>query len=329
MSLRPLGVALTPLENRREVVVRVAECAEELGYDSFFLAEGWGHDASVLLAEVATRTRRIRIGTGVVTTWGRSAAGLAMMASSLAAVSGDRFTLGLGAGSPSLAEGLHDLPFVAPIDRLRTVTSEVRRLLDGERATAVPGSRPLRLAARPDTAVPLYLAALGPRAVELCGEVSDGWIPFLLPLSGVPEGLRLLRAGAARRTDGRPSPLVCPALPLAVSSDAAQARAIAAWWVVFYLVSMGPLYRESLVRVGLGDAVRDVLEANPDPRTPVVSSTVLLDELVLWGDPSRARAALDSWYDAGADLPTLTLPPGRELAELEEMLEVMRPSSRT
>jgi len=92
-STRPLAVSLTPLETRREVVVHVAEHAERLGYDAFFLAEGWGHDAGVLLAEVATRTSRIQIGTGIVNTWGRSAAGLAMMASSLASVSGGRFTL--------------------------------------------------------------------------------------------------------------------------------------------------------------------------------------------------------------------------------------------
>lgn len=328
-STRSLAVALTPLENRRDVVVHVAERAERLGYDAFFLAEGWGHDAGVLLAEVATRTSRIQIGTGVVNTWGRSAASLAMMASSLASVSGGRFILGLGAGSPSLAEGLHNVAFTAPVPRLEAVAREVRRLLSGERmSSSVPGGSPaLRLGGRPDSEVPLYLGALGPSAVRLCGQVADGWVPFLLPRSSLQDGIRLLREGAQRRERKGPLPRVCPALPLAVSSDPVEARNVASWWVVFYLVRMGPLYREALIRLGHGDAVTALLAANPDARTIEVphSAQVLLDELVLWGDPQRARDALESWYEAGAQMPALTLPPGRDVVELDYMLEVMRP----
>jgi alkanesulfonate monooxygenase SsuD/methylene tetrahydromethanopterin reductase-like flavin-dependent oxidoreductase (luciferase family) len=324
---RPLAVSMTPLESRRDVVLHVAERAEELGYDAFFLAEGWGYDAGVLLAEVATRTRTVQIGTGILNVWGRSAAGVAMLASSLASVSDGRFVLGLGSGSPSLAEGLHDVEFVAPVARLEAVTREVRRLLDGERVTpSVPGrSRPLKLGIRPESEIPIYLAALGPRAVRLCGEVADGWVPFLLPRSGLQQGVQLLREGVA--SSGRPLPRVCPAIPLAVSSDRAEARRIASWWVVFYLVSMGPLYREAMARHGLGDAVADLLATGPDPRTSDLpeSAQILIDELTLCGDADNARAALASWYDAGAEMPALTLPPGRTVAELDSMLEVMRP----
>ena len=95
MPTRRLAVGLTPMETRREVVLHLADRAEELGYDAFFLAEGWGHDAGVLLAEVATRTNRITLGTGIVNVWGRTPATIAMLATSLAELSGDRFVLGL------------------------------------------------------------------------------------------------------------------------------------------------------------------------------------------------------------------------------------------
>ena len=327
-AARSLAVCLTPLEGRREVVLHVAERAEELGYDGFYLAEGWSHDAGVLLAEVATRTSTIRIGTSILNTWGRSAAGVAMLATSLAAVSGGRFTLGLGAGSPSLAEGLHNVEFDAPVARLGSVTREVRRLLRGERATSSFSDRPLRLGVRPESEIPINLAALGPSAVRLTGEVADGWLPFLLPRSGLGQGIQLLREGMGRGDPGRPLPRVCPGLPLAVAPDYDEARKTASWWLVFYLVSMGPLYREALARHGLGDAVAAVLAANPGPGTSNVpdSAQVLIDELTVCGDPEGARAALDSWYDAGADVPALTLPPGRDLAELDYLLEVMRPT---
>ena len=102
---RPLAVGITPMETRREVVLRLAALAEELGYSAFSVAEGWGSDAAVLLTEIATRTTRIELATGVLNIWGRTPATIAMLAAGLADVSGGRFALGLGAGSPSSPKG--------------------------------------------------------------------------------------------------------------------------------------------------------------------------------------------------------------------------------
>ena len=98
--------------------------------------------------------------------------------------------------------------------------------------------------------------------------------------------------------------------------------------VVFCLLSMGPLYRDVLTRQDLGDAVSAVLAANPDTITRNVpeSAQLLIDGLTLRGEPVHAHAALDSWYEAGAQMPALVLPPGRDLAESDYMLEVMRPT---
>ncbi len=327
MPARRLAVGLTPMETRREVVLHVADRAEELGYDAFFVAEGWGHDAGVLLSEVATRTRRITIGTGILNVWGRTAGSIAMLATSLEEVSEGRFVLGLGAGSPPLAEGFHDVDFHAPVERLDAVSRQVRRLLSGERLqpSAERDNRPLRLGVTPQRRIPLYLAALGPHAVRVAGELADGWVPFLLPLSGLDAGVRLLEEGKARGEPSRALPTISPSIPAAVSADPATARQLASWWVAFYLVSMGPLYRNTLIRLGHGHAVGEVLAANPTPRTFEVpeSAQVLLDELTLWGDAEHARASLDRWYDAGADMPALTLPPGRPIEELDHILESM------
>ncbi|HET7690153.1 MAG TPA: LLM class flavin-dependent oxidoreductase [Nocardioidaceae bacterium] len=325
---RQLAVGLTPLETRRDVVLHVARRAEELGYDAFTLAEGWGHDAAVLLAEVARETSRIRIGTGILNVWGRSPATIAMLSTSLAEISDGRFFLGLGAGSPPLAEGFHDVPFEAPVEAVGATTRQVRRLLAGQRMepTNASGTRPLKLAltARPD--IQIYLAALGPRAIRMAGELADGWCPFLLPVSGLADAVTLLDDGAAGAD--RPRPLIAPSIPAAMAADPAETLEIASWWVAFYLVSMGPLYRQTLHRLGYGAAVDQVVAANPTPRTFEVpeSARMLLDELTLWGDASSARAALDAWYDAGAQLPILTLPPGRELDTLDRMLEALAPA---
>ena len=302
-----VAVGVTPMETRREVVLRLADLAEDLGYSAFTVAEGWGYDAGVLLAEIATRTSRIELGTGVLNVWGRTPASIAMLASGLHAASGGRFTLGLGAGSPQLAEGLHDVPFRAPVRRLGATARQVRALLDGERLTPSAGGRGLRLAA--PAPVPLHLAALGPAAVRLAGEVADAWVPFLQPLSGLKGRICLLEEAAARV--GRPRPRVTPGLPTARSPE------VAAWWLAFYLTSMGPLYATSLREQGLGEAVDAVLAANGRGVPPTVppAAQVLVDELLVTGP-----GELERWYAAGVDAPGLVLPPGRPLDELEQTL---------
>ncbi len=141
-----VGIGFTPFETRADVIVRLAVRAEAAGIEAVGVAEAWTHDAVVLLAEVAQRTDRIRIGTGVLSVWGRSAATLAMAAAGLQRCSGGRFVLGLGAGSPPLTEGLHGIPWERPLDRLRSTLTDVCALLAGERLpSAAAGARPLRL----------------------------------------------------------------------------------------------------------------------------------------------------------------------------------------
>ena len=130
---RPLAVGITPMETRREVVLRLATLAEELGYSAFSVAEGWGCDAAVLLTEIATRTTRIELSTGVLNIWGRSPATIAMLAAGLADVSGGRFALGLGASGPGVIEGLHGVPFARPMTRMRETIDVVRQAFAGDR----------------------------------------------------------------------------------------------------------------------------------------------------------------------------------------------------
>jgi alkanesulfonate monooxygenase SsuD/methylene tetrahydromethanopterin reductase-like flavin-dependent oxidoreductase (luciferase family) len=185
--------------------------------------------------------------------------------------------------------------------------------------------RPLRLAVAPRPDIPLYLAALGPDAVRVTGELADGWFPFLLPRSGLPDGIERLGAGAAAA--GRPRPLVSPGVPVALAENPATAHAVACWWVATYLTGMGPVYPRTLRRLGFDAAVDAVLAANPTPRTTEIPkpARVLLDELTVWGDAEVGREHLSRWFEAGAELPAVVLPPGRPVAELEYTLEALAP----
>jgi alkanesulfonate monooxygenase SsuD/methylene tetrahydromethanopterin reductase-like flavin-dependent oxidoreductase (luciferase family) len=324
-----LGVSVMPLENRRETLIGAAVTADRLGYDAFFLPESWTFDMTVLLAEAAVRTERITLGTGILGVWSRSPGTLAMAARTLAAVSGGRFVLGLGASTAQLTEGLHDTPFDAPLARMRRVVTQVRALLGGERiplATAT-GARPLRLNLPPGPPVPIYLAALADASVRLAGEVADGWMPFIYPRDRLVDGIALLREGAAKAGDtGRPLG-VWPTVPTVVDEDAARAREGAAWFVAFYLTTMGPLYRQALVRQGLGAAVEAVVAANTPKLTGVVpaAAEVLLEQLTVYGTPKEARERMARWHAAGADVVGVFLRPNLGPEEIEYTLGAFRP----
>src|SRR5262245_18479923 len=200
MPARRLAVSVTPLENRRPCLLEVATAAERLGYHGLFLPETWAFDVTVLLAEAACRTERIVLGTGILSVWSRSAGTLAMAAATLVAISQGRFVLGLGASTAQLTEGLHDVPFAAPVARLRQIITQVRALMGGERIplAVTPTARPLKLNVPPLPPSPIYLAALTAPSIRLAGELADGWIPFLYPVSRLPDGLALVREGASR-----------------------------------------------------------------------------------------------------------------------------------
>src|SRR5215204_2457504 len=128
-----LGVGFTPFETRTDVIARLAGHAEDVGLDRVDVAEGWTHDSLIVLAELAARTSRIGLGTSIISVWGRTPATMALGAAGLQRLSGGRFSLGIGAGSPPLAEGLHGVPFERPVVRLRETLAAVRALLGGDR----------------------------------------------------------------------------------------------------------------------------------------------------------------------------------------------------
>jgi len=323
-----VGVSVMPLENRRETIVHLATEAERLGYEACFLTETWAHDTTVLLGELAVRTRRIGLGSGVLGIWGRSAGTLAMAAATLDDVSGGRFTLGLGASTAQLTEGLHDVPFGAPARRMRQVITQVRALLRGERIPLADGNgaRALRLNLLPSPGVPIYVGGLSPETIRLTGELADGWLPFLYPRSRLGQAVALLEEGAARSEAPRNLPRICPTMPAVVAEDPAEARQGAAWFVAFYLTSMGPFYPRTISRLGFEQEVQAIIAANTNRGSAVVPPEAerLLDELTVYGTPAEARARLARWQEAGAELPILLLSPNLTTAQMDFTLHALR-----
>jgi alkanesulfonate monooxygenase SsuD/methylene tetrahydromethanopterin reductase-like flavin-dependent oxidoreductase (luciferase family) len=328
--MRPrIGLSVMPLENRREAIVGLATDGDRLGFDGFFVPETWAYDTTVLLADAAARTTRITLGTGVLGIWSRSAATIAMAAATLHAVSGGRFALGLGASTPQLAEGLHDTPFEAPVARMRRMVTQIRALLRGERIplAVTTGARALKLNVSPTPDVPIHVAALGDAMVRLAGELADAWAPFLYPRSQLPSGVERLREGAARGGHPDRLPEIHACVPAVVADTDAKAREGAAWFVSFYVTTMGAVYRDSLTRQGYGKAVEAVIAANAPKFAGAVPTDAdeLLEQLTVYGTPAEARRRLAQWQAAGAACPVLLLRPGLTPEARAQTLEAFRP----
>lgn len=190
----------------REAVSWVLE-AEQLGVDSVWTAEAWGFDAVTPLAYLAGQTTTIKLGTGIMQAGTRTPSAVAMTALTLASLSGGRFILGLGNSGPQVIEGWHGVPFDRPLQRLREIVEIVRIVVSGERLSyegkvytlPLPGGegRALRTSA-PPTEIPIYLATLGPRSLEVTGEIADGWIASSFMPDRASVFFEPLRRGAER-----------------------------------------------------------------------------------------------------------------------------------
>ncbi|HEV2537961.1 MAG TPA: LLM class flavin-dependent oxidoreductase, partial [Streptosporangiaceae bacterium] len=219
--------------------VEFAVEAEKLGLDVCWVAEAWGADAPSPLGYLAARTERMLLGSGVIQVGTRSPVLIAQTAMTLAQLSGGRFLLGLGASGPQVIEGLHGIPFGHPLGRMRETVTIVRRAFSGEKvsfsgshhqiplrsASGELSGKPMRVSL-PPVSVPVYLATLSPKMLELTGELADGW----LGTSFVPERadayLSHLDAGLARAGRTRADLDVCQGAEIALVDEASLAGAL-------------------------------------------------------------------------------------------------------
>jgi F420-dependent oxidoreductase-like protein len=225
--------------------VAVARAADELGYSVCWAAEAYGSDAPTVLAWVGAQTKNIDLGAAVMQIPARSPAMTAMTAATLDTLSGGRFRLGLGVSGPQVSEGWHGVRFDRPLARTREYVDVVRMALaretvqyEGEHIRLPlpdgPG-KALRLTVHPvRPSVPIYLAAVGPKNLELTGEIADGWLAIFFSPEHSELSLSSLRAGRQKalqaqsgtsetQDDGLAGFDVVPTVPAVIGDDPERA----------------------------------------------------------------------------------------------------------
>ena len=317
-------------ENWEEAAGFVQE-AERLGVDSAWSAETWGHDAATPVAYMAAKTSRIKLGTGIIQAAARTPANIAMISLALASMSNDRFILGLGASGPQVVEGWHGVPFKGAVERLRETVEIVRMATRGERVQYAgkiyelprPGGegKALKTSARPRN-IPIYLATLSPKSLELTGELADGWIGT----SFIPEHADIffgpIAAGAARA--GRSLAdvdLQAAAGVIAFGDDLERLIAPRRPGLAFTLGAMGSrqhnFYNDAYKRAGYTETALEVQRLWLEGKREEAAANVP-DEMItltnLLGTDDMVRARIAAHRAAGINTMRVQ-PEGRTLAE--------------
>lgn len=253
--------------------VALAQEAERLGFSVVWIAEAYGCDAATVLGWLAAQTNRIGLGSAIFQIPARSPAMTAMTAATLDALSGGRFSLGLGLSGPQVSEGWHGVRYNAPLRRTREYVDVVRMALRRERVryhgqhVTLPlpdgPGKALSLGFRPLRAdIPIYLAALGPKNLELAGEIADGVLPVFFAPEHAEQWLAPLRAGRATAGKTLEGFDIAPTFPLSVADDVATAAEPVREYAALYVGGMGSrednFYNALVGRYGFADAAREV-----------------------------------------------------------------------
>ena len=275
----------------------LALLAEEAGYDALWMTEGSGRDSVAQLTSIAGKTKRIGLGTGILPIFGRTPLNTAMCAAGAAAVSNGRFILGLGVGSRPAVETGHGIPYHRPMTRLRETITIVRRLLQGEEVDyngrVFDVSHASLGGAAPPGKVPIYIAALGPRMLELAGEIADGVLLSWTGPSSLKGGIERVHQAATQAGRDPSQVKIAGYVRTSVAGDQEVAHASLRGQIARYTHNSyyRAFFRESGFQQEMDDA-QQASERGDDAAAAKAMSPRMEQELGVIGSPAECREML-------------------------------------
>jgi F420-dependent oxidoreductase-like protein len=315
---------------------------ERAGMDVVWVAEAYGFDAPTLLGYLAAKTERVQIGSAILNIYSRTPALLAQTAAGLDAVSGGRAILGIGASGPQVIEGWHAVRYDKPLGRTREVIDIVRRALkrevitnDGIYQIPLPPDqgtglgKPLKLLTHPvRDSIPIYVAALGDKNVQLTAEIADGWLPILF----VPEKAKdvwgaALAAGAAKRSPELGPLEVAAGGMLAIGEDVAPLRDASRPFLALYIGGMGAkgrnFYNDLAKRYGYekeAETIQDLYLSGKKDEAAAAVPGELVELVNLVGPESYVKERIQAFQAAGVTMLQVT-PVGENPLRLVEQVK--------
>lgn len=295
----------------------LAREADRLGYSVVWAAEAYGSDSPTVLSWVAAHTERIDVGSAVMQIPARTPACTAMTAATLDSLSGGRFRLGLGVSGPQVSEGWHGVRFDNPLGRTREYVEIVRKALTRERLNYVgehwtlplpdgPG-KALQLTVHPvREQIPVYLASVGPKNLELTGEIAEGWLAVFFAPEHAEDSLQRIRAGRDRVGASMAGFDVVPTVPLVFGDDLEECAAPVRGYTALYIGGMGSrtqnFYNQLAVRMGYAEAAARIQDLFLDRKHREAAAAVPLEfvaQTALIGPIEQVRDRLSAYAEAG------------------------------
>ena len=294
--------------------------ADRLGYYAVWTAEAYGSDAVTPLAWIGAQTERIKLGTAILQMPARTPANTAMTAMTLDQLSGGRMLLGLGLSGPQVVEGWHGVAYGKPLGKTREYVSIVRAIFareaplvhNGEHyqipyngADATGLGKPLKSILHGRRDLPIYLAAIGPKNVELSAEIADGWLPIIFSPAHYAEAYQAqIDAGFAKAGGGKSLATfdIAPSVPVVLGDDVDACRASIKPFLALYIGGMGArgknFYHDLACRYGFqeaADRVQDLYLAGQKEDAARAIPDELVDATALCGPKNRIAEKLEMW----------------------------------
>jgi F420-dependent oxidoreductase-like protein len=326
-----------------ELPMEMIQEADRLGFYAVWTAESYGSDAVTPLAWIGAQTKTIHLGTAIMQMPARTPANTAMTAMTLDQLSGGRFLLGLGLSGPQVVEGWHGQPYGKPLVKTREYVSIVRAILKRDKplvhsgehyqipyrgADATGLGKPVKSILHGRADLPIYLAAIGPKNVELAAEIADGWLPiFFSPRHYDAVYREHIKAGLAKGDTKTYEQFdIAPSVPVVVGDDVESCRNMVKPMLALYIGGMGArgknFYNDLAGRYGYAEAARTVQDlylAGDKGEAMNAIPDALVDDVALCGPKERIAERLEQWRACPIttmNIITFTLEGLRVMAEL-------------
>jgi F420-dependent oxidoreductase-like protein len=323
-----LGIATGYAVSKVELPMELIQEADRLGVYAVWTAEAYGSDAVTPLAWIGALTENIKLGTAIMQIPGRTPANAAMTAMTMDQLSGGRFLMGLGISGPQVVEGWHGVSYAKPLTRTREYIEIVRSIIERKKPLTYDGriyqlpyqgddatglGKSLKSTLRVKNHIPVYLAAIGPKNVELAAEIADGWLPIFFAPSQYDELYRpQVEAGLAKAGKSMADFDIAPTVQVAMNDNLEIAYNALRPMLALYIGGMGSrdknFYNDLAVRLGFEEAAAKIQELYLDGRQGEAMMAVppeLIDQVALVGPKERIKERLSLW--AGSPINTLNL----------------------
>jgi F420-dependent oxidoreductase-like protein len=317
---------------------------EEVGLDVVWVAEAYGNDAATRLGYLAARTNRVELASGILPIYSRTPALLAQTAAGLDEISDGRAILGLGASGPQVIEGWHGVPYDRPVQRTREIVEICRMVwrrqevrydgrvlklpLPADQGTGL--GKALKILTHPARdQIPIYLASMGDRSVELTAEVADGWLPiFFVPEKADSIWGKALRRGLEKRSPDLGPLEIAAGGTLAIGDGLEGLRDLERPHLALYIGGMGArdknFYNDLVRMYGYEHEARQIQDLYLGGKKQAAAALVpseLLESLSLIGPEGYVKDRIAAFKAAGVTLLDLQPVGPNPLADVEKVKE--------